>query len=134
MSVTARRGGGWEVGGNMAPLPRRGSPETGRGSPSPLTSAAPTRTGAERLVSSRPITEFVRRRAPERLPETLRSSPMELFEPTASDKGATSVKVRRSGSDMKGKRRFTPSLVAKSCFALSNPVLVTAPVRAGGNN
>ena len=101
MRVTAGRGGGWELGGSMAPLPRRGSPEMGRGSPSPLTSAAPTRTGAERLVSSRPITEFVRRTAPERLPEPkLRSSPIELFEPTASDKGATSVKLRRSGSDM----------------------------------
>ena len=90
------------IGGSMTPLPRRGSPETGvvRGSLSPLTTAAPTRAGAERLVSSRPITEFVRRRAalgPPPEPK-LRSSPMGLFVP--SDNGATSVKLRRGGSDM----------------------------------
>lgn len=93
------------IDGSMTPLPRRGSPETGgrgcgRGSLSPLTTAAPTRAGAERLVSSRPITEFVRRRAalgPPPEPK-LRSSPMGLFVP--SDNGATSVKLRRGGSDM----------------------------------
>lgn len=96
---------------------RRDAPEAGSGSPSPVTSAAPTRTGAEKFVSSReigeladppplltsevaersrtnvvarPITEFERRVAAGRPEPRLRSSPPGLVVATASDDGAPS--------------------------------------------
>ena len=100
---------------------RRDAPEEGAGSPSlEVTCVAPTRTGVERFVSSReiglaepptlpasavaersrtnavarPITECVRRMAAGRFEPELCSPLLGLVVASASDDGATSVKVR----------------------------------------